>query len=582
MRGTRRVAITMTAALLATVLVPFGASADPVAPDPVTDEITLDGAPVVEVPAEERAALPEVVAEVREAELDLGIATAESFEQPTEPGVRSGTIEAPIAFTSLHLELPEGLDEVAVRTSADGQAWSEWAELELFEPEDGPDQGTDEDAATTTARVTGPFLGDEARFVQLEADAAAEDLGEVTVQVTDVDGLNESTVARLIRALTPSVVPAEASSMPSWVNSRQAWGAAAPRGTPSVARNGVQQVVVHHTATPNDLGDCNQARIASRIRGMQSYHQNTQGWSDIGYNVIIDPCGGVWEGRAGGLDRAVVGAHARGFNTGSTGVSVIGDFTTRGTTPTILQALDRVVGWKAGIHGFDTTGRVTIGGTSYPTVIGHRDVGQTSCPGSIHDQLPRIRTNAKSQSTSYPQVPDGLNASSFSDITGSPHKAAIEELVARSVTDGFGDGTFRPTAAVTRGQVATFLGRALNIPQRSGSGIRDVAGSPHERYIYALTERGILTGYSDGTFRPQEPLRREHMAVIIARALDLRPDPAAAGKFPDVRAYRDEIGAIVTAKITTGRSNGTFGPSLDVNRGQMATFVINALANVER
>jgi hypothetical protein len=575
----RRIAFTLATTLLLTAgAVPFATAAEPVAPEVVSDALTLDQVAAEEVAAEDRADLPELLEEVRAAEVELGLAGDE--DDADAPGRRTEVIEAPMAFTSLWAELPEGLDTVAVRTSADGVDWTDWAELGLLDAEDAPDAGTAEAATAVDAvavRITDQFFAHDARFLQLESDADAP-VGDVTVGFIDTDGLNESVVSRVARHLTPrGQAPAEASTVPSWVNSRAVWGAEDYRGTPSVARNGVRQVVVHHTAGQNNLDTCNRAQIISTIKNIQHYHRNTLGWSDIGYNVVIDPCGGVWEGRAGGLDRAVIGAHAAGYNTGSTGVSVLGNFSLVQPNARILEALDRVVAWKSGVHGMDPTGSVTIDGRSLPVVVGHRDVGNTACPGSIQSQLWRVRTNAAAGASNYPRVPDGLDASSFSDTTGSPHEQAIEDLVRGGVTQGFADGTFRPLTTVRRGQVATFLANALDITPTGGSSLSDVAGSPHERAIYALVQRGVLSGYPDGSFRPQEPLRREHMAVILTRALDLAPEPAAAERFSDVTAYRGEVGAIVAAGITNGRTERTFAPRADVTRGQMATFLVNGL-----
>ena len=577
---TRRVAFTLTLTMVVTVgAVPFAAAAEPVGPEVVVDEVALADATLAEVAADDRAVVevdrdvppgaeidPDALAEAEAAAADAG---------PAEEGRRTGPLEAPIAFTSLWAELPAGLDSVTVRTSSDGRTWSGWTELEVTHELDAPDPGSAE-AAGDAPRITDLHESGEARFVQVEADG--DGAAEVVVSVQDVTGLNESFVARVARHLTPRGVPAEASTVPSWINGRATWGAAPYRGTPDVARDGVRQVVVHHTAGQNNLSSCDRTTIINTLKGIQSYHQNGQGWSDVGYNVLIDPCGGVWEGRQGGLDRAVVGAHARNFNTGSTGISVLGNFTLIQPNAQILAALDRVVGWKAGIHGFDPNGRVSINGISYPRLVGHRDVGQTACPGSISNFFPRIRANAAGLAPLWPRVSDGLSASVFSDIAGSPHETAIEALVAQGITQGYDDGTFRPQAQVTRGQVATFLARGLQIPSEPGQRFSDVAGSPHEGAIYALVVAGVIDGYADGTFRPQEPLRREHMAAILTRALDLPLDPIAGQRFPDVTAYVGEIGAIASAGITTGKSDGTFAPKETATRAQMATFLMNALA----
>ena len=107
---------------------------------------------------------------------------------------------------------------------------------------------------------------------------------------------------------------------------RSVWGA-----DESIRRNApqygspVRLAIVHHTAGPNDYSPSQAAAI---MRGIQLYHVKSNGWNDIGYNFLVDRFGTVYEGRYGGIDRDVVGAHARGFNTGSVGVAVIGTFET--------------------------------------------------------------------------------------------------------------------------------------------------------------------------------------------------------------------------------------------------------------
>jgi hypothetical protein len=550
----------------------------------VTAMLSLGVAPFAFASEIELPAMVEGELAVGDADPSLDARSAEGDAAVTAP------LEAPIAFTGVWAELPDALDAVSVRISVDGTGWSAWTELEAVDTDlDAPDPGTAEAVAAEAApRVSDLLTTEEARFLEVRADA--DGASEVTLRFVDTAGLNESLVARVARHLTPRPVAAEAATVPSWVKSRSAWGAADYRGTPSVARNGVQQVVIHHTAGNNDLlqnGSCDPSKVAARLRSYQAWHQNGNGWSDLGYNVAIDPCGGVWEGRAGGLDRAVVGAHAANWNTGSVGITVMGNYANLDPNPQILAALDRVVGWKAGIHGIDLTSSVTrtISGSNRtaPAVVGHRQVGNTTCPGRIIDHLSRIRTNAAAQAGQWQRVPDGLGVARFRDTTGNTHEAAIEALVARSITDGFPDGTFRPTLPINRGQVASFLARALRLDPVPGKRFADVgAGFVHEGAINALVDAGVLGGYANGTFRPNEPLRREHMAVILSRALKLAPRPAAASQFSDVTAYADEIGAIAHAGITTGRADGTFRPRNAVTRGQMATFLVNAIAVRER
>jgi hypothetical protein len=569
----RRVTLTLTFTLLLTVgVVPFAAAETP-PPNAITEELPLDEV-ALEIPAEAQdpaEAGPDAApSEATEGAEDPEAAAGEVAEGEADTPRRTEPIEAPIAFTSVWAELPEAVETVSVRTSVDGSDWSAWVELEAADELDAPDAGTEEAAAADAApRVSDHLWAEEARFVQLETPAGSSPR-ELSLTFADTDGLNESVIARVSRQLTPRGVPAEAATVPNWIQRRSAWGAAAYKGTPSVASGGVRQVVVHHTAGQNNLDDCNRARIISTIKNIQHYHQNALGWSDIGYNLLVDPCGGIWEGRAGGVNRAVVGAHAANHNTGSTGISVLGNFTLVQPRSQILSALDRVVGYKAGIHGVNPTGSVTVNGRSLPTVVGHQNVGNTACPGSIQNQLWRVRSNSAKHAASWRY--------GFSDVAGHAHASAIKQVADRRIATGYANGTFRPNRAVTRAQIATFIGRTMGYSPVSGSRYRDVPSNHgHAGYINALASRGIMTGYADGRFRPSDPLSREHMAVVLTRALGLSRDSSAASRFSDVRSYRGEIGAIAKAGIASGYADGRYRPKRNVSRGQMATFLVNVL-----
>jgi hypothetical protein len=125
----------------------------------------------------------------------------------------------------------------------------------------------------------------------------------------------------------------------------------------------------------------------------------------MGYNFLVDRYGQVFEGRAGGIDEPVVGAQAGGFNAPSTGVSMIGNFTSSVPPKAAMASLARLLAWKLSLTGVPATGRikVTSGGgpsTGYPAgtqvklnrISGHRDADQTACPGAaLYRALPALR-----------------------------------------------------------------------------------------------------------------------------------------------------------------------------------------------
>jgi hypothetical protein len=202
---------------------------------------------------------------------------------------------------------------------------------------------------------------------------------------------------------------AQTTSTPFPYVSREDWGASScvPREAPSYGT--VKAVQVHHTVSLNDYTPEEAPQI---VLAICRYHRNSNGWNDIGYNALVDKYGTIYEGRAGGLDQAVVGAHAQGFNSQTAGVANIGDYTSVGASQEALNATATYIRWKLGVHGEPLSGPVTLtsaGGSEsrYPAgtrvtlerVSGHRDTGKTACPGdALYDQLDDIRALVESGS----------------------------------------------------------------------------------------------------------------------------------------------------------------------------------------
>jgi hypothetical protein len=165
----------------------------------------------------------------------------------------------------------------------------------------------------------------------------------------------------------------------------------------------IKQVHVHHTVNSNDYG---RKDVPAMIRGMYAYHTKNLGWSDIGYNFLVDRFGRIWIGRAGGAKRPVRGAHTLGFNGTSTGVAVIGNYDVVQPSRKVIGAVARLAAWKLHRYGRDPEGRVRVkseGSDRYsygrkvtlPTIDGHRDTNETACPGKhLYAALPRIRRRA--------------------------------------------------------------------------------------------------------------------------------------------------------------------------------------------
>src|SRR5207253_6993904 len=118
---------------------------------------------------------------------------------------------------------------------------------------------------------------------------------------------------------------------------------------------GVHFAIVHHTAGTNSYTEAQSAAI---VRGIELYHVKGNGWNDIGYNFLVDKYGQVFEGRYGGMERPVVGAHAMGFNTGSVGVAVIGNYGDSGISVAARASLVRLLAWRLDVAHVDPASRL--------------------------------------------------------------------------------------------------------------------------------------------------------------------------------------------------------------------------------
>ena len=192
------------------------------------------------------------------------------------------------------------------------------------------------------------------------------------------------------------------------VFSRAEWGAneASTIWDPEYAT--FESMVIHHTAGTNNYSP---GASAGLVRGIHGFHTITRGWGDIGYNFLIDKYGQVFEGRRGTLAsppaKMAVGAHSAGRNTGTMGVSVLGNFAPGvELTGKTAESLIKLVAWKFSVAGIDINGRsgLTIpdknnspryrAGEAMPRVVGHRDVRQTSCPGNLYNYIDWVRGKA--------------------------------------------------------------------------------------------------------------------------------------------------------------------------------------------
>ena len=241
-------------------------------------------------------------------------------------------------------------------------------------------------------RRNAPWMSEAAWFgssarLQIRVRGRVRDLKAIVVKPGPDPTLR---VAPRANAAQPAIVP------------RSGWGADEKlrKGAPVIAPR-VLAAVVHHTATPNGYAS---TQVAGIIRSLYLYQTRGNGLADIAFNYLVDAQGRVYEGRYGGVDRNVVGSHTAGFNTGTIGIALIGNFSKSGPAARQVQSLDTLLAWRLDVGHIDPKSRVTLtsegnerfarGRTvSFPAIFAHRDAGSTDCPGDgVYSRMAQIRT----------------------------------------------------------------------------------------------------------------------------------------------------------------------------------------------
>ncbi|MFD5896699.1 peptidoglycan recognition protein [Streptomyces sp. NPDC060366] len=288
--------------------------------------------------------------------------------------------------------------------------------LELVDPGEAPEQlpVTGTDASRGQAVATDPDLTetdddtDDGAVTETDDDTAT-DTDDDTVTETDDDTVTETDDGAVTETEDGTVTDTGVAAKPYTaprpkIISRKGWGANEKlREKQFGYTKTVKAAFVHHSATGNNY-TCKQA--PSVIRGIYRYHVTSSGWRDIGYNFAIDKCGNIYEGRAGGVTKPVMGAHTLGFNTNTTGIAVLGSYSSTNPPAAVTRAVAKLSAWKLGLHGINPRGKVTLtsGGSnkykkgrkvSMNAVSGHRDGFVTDCPGNkLYSKLGSVRVSA--------------------------------------------------------------------------------------------------------------------------------------------------------------------------------------------
>lgn len=519
-----------------------------------------------------------------------------------------------------------------IRVSEDGVSWADWTEIHDTQ-DHGPDSGTPEaDASRQTSEAV--YVG-EANWIEVSIDRAPADLRLVYFETTGrslplwrrlvdtVGRIRWSGGARAVAAIDqPAVQP------------RSAWGGeACVAGTgdsPRYSRR-TDVMFVHHTVHSASSNDYTPADVPDLLYAICQYHVNANGWSDIGYNTLIDKFGTVWEGRAGGLAEGVVGAHSGGFNTYSTGVAFIGDHRSLIPSAEAQAAFIQFANWKLDIHHIDpmSTPLVkSLGSTRFPegqmfplrAISGHRDVSTTTCPG---DQLLALIDGFRAQIATMggpkiyggKPVRDPISGSQTAGYEAMPFRFSFTENMSWTfrILDPSGTVLVNQTGQGSSGEViwdGTFSGQAqpfgyytselVATPSSGAPAPRparflfrlgdynppfsDDDGSPHETDIKRIFDLGITAGCTLDRFCPDESVTRWQMALFLTRLHSAAGFSLPSGEgapFGDIAGYSAEtqtaIAQLAALGVTSGTGDGEFSPADVVTRWQMALFLTRIL-----
>lgn len=316
---------------------------------------------------------------------------ASEHHEPPGPSEHHGSAQ-PQVRAATPVPLPEGL------------------RLELVDPGEDPAPEPARPAPTGRSAAAAP-----AAFADTPPTAVV--LPEVlTAEVAAASAVNAELAelgANAIPALTRKETVASVNAAPGArpyigprpkIITRKGWGADEKLRERNFAyTKTVSAAFVHHSATGNNY-TCNQA--PSVLRSIYRYHVKSSGWRDFGYNFAVDKCGNIYEGRAGGVSKAVLGAHTLGFNTNTMGIAVLGSYGATNPPAAAVTAVSKLTAWKLGLFGANPQGKVTLvsGGSnkykagvkvSMNVISGHRDGFATECPGArLYKKLGTARTSS--------------------------------------------------------------------------------------------------------------------------------------------------------------------------------------------
>ena len=293
------------------------------------------------------------------------------------------TVADDAPFISYHMvwhgrNLLDAVLQQEYSTSPNGINWSEW--------KPAPFDGHDEQGAERMVSHQ-QLLPADARYLRFRLNVS----GTALLERTEVHFFNPGkTPEKPKKYKAPHTHRVQEDCAKPEVISREAWDAL-ERSESGISTSEVTHLIVHHEAGSNESSDW-----AARVRAIQYFHINGNGWYDIGYNFLVDPNGNIYEGRVGGDD--AIGAHYCARNRNTMGVCMLGDYSVIEPTIAAQQGLHKILAWKAAKETIDplaSSYHYSVG--DLPHIAGHRDGGCTFCPGDgMYGLLGNVRQSVDS------------------------------------------------------------------------------------------------------------------------------------------------------------------------------------------
>ncbi len=318
----------------------------------------------------------------------------------------------------------------------------------------------------------------------------------------------------------------------------------------------IQAGFVHHTVNTNGYQP---EDVPAIIRGIYAFHVKSRGYRDVGYNFLIDKWGRIWEGRYGGIDKPVTGAHTYGHNDDAFAASTIGTYTDTEPTAATLDAYARLFAWKFDMHGVDPSSRVNLDGTRVNAISGHRDTYATACPGDrLYAKLPQIRTATAAYMTGAPTTspppPVASPAKPSLTVTVPTTRLAKGSATRLSVaTTGVRDGA----TVVLKRRLPGQKWKKARVAQLDASGATGFRIGPKKPRLYRF--KVIVRGNPRLVSQVVKVKVVKKAAVVTPVVSTPRPPaPAPAAPAPTVAAQR-EATCSLARRTASSRSADTAG-----------------------